>query len=312
MKRNRKAFILTVILVIAVLVVGTVTTTYAWFLSRYSKDYPFLLESTSPLIIKYESDLQYASGTISMPTNVLIPATAKKPDANISQPALSPMDVFDTTKVETSAQAVKFTASGAYWAGEDNTPGQFKPELHAYTNTFMGSSELSARLSALSTQQTTYSSLTESNLYEVLNKEAITYNTATDRLIARNDLVRQGEISFVMVLNYLNETFLYYDGAFYVSAQSASSFTLPAAMESDSNLRYWQALTTASTVTIGQEAVPVYDGEYFLLQPNTTFTFTMYVFIAKTDEELDPDMNGKRLSLFASLTVQEPLAGGNE
>ena len=315
MKRSRRAFIFTIVLVIAVLVVGTVTTTYAWFLSRYSHDYPFELDSKSPLIIKYETDLQFASGS---PTT-MVPAKAKT-TVGINQQALDPIDVFDTAKVKTSAQAVKLTASGAYWAGEDATVGQFKIDLHAYTASFMGSSALSARLTALSTQQTTYSSLTEGNLYEVLNKEEITYNTPTDRLITRNDLVYQGEIDYAVVFSYLNNTFLYYGGNYYLSSPTNGSgyFTLPAAMETDNNLRYWAPLTAPGRVTVSENTTAdVYDGANFLLQPNTIFAFTLYAFVAKTDEELDPAMNGETLSLFVSLTVAEPQQqqgnqGGNE
>ncbi len=315
MKRSRRAFILTIVLVVAVLVVGTVTTTYAWFLSRYSHDYPFELDSTSPLIIKYETDLQFASGS---PTT-MIPAKAKT-TVGISQQALDPIDVFDETKVQTSAQAVKLTASGAYWAGEDATAGQFKIDLYAYTASFMGSSALSARLTALSTQEKTYSSLTEGNLQEVLNAENITYeNAPTERLITRNDLVYQGEIDYAVVFSYLNNTFLYYGGNYYLSSPTNGSgyFTLPAAMETDNNLRYWAPLTAPGRVTVsGNTTADVYDGVNFLLQPNTTFSFTLYAFVAKTDEELDPAMNGETLSLFVSLTVAKPQQseeqGGNE
>ena len=289
MKRSRRAFIFTIVLVVAVLVVGTVTTTYAWFLSRYSHDYPFELDSTSPLIIKYETDLQFASGS---PTT-MIPAKAKT-TVGINQQALDPIDVFDTTKVKTSAQAVKLTASGAYWAGEDATVGQFKIDLHAYTTAFV-----------------TAQSLSESTLLAYIEAE----KTAAQKPITRNDLVYQGEIDYAVIFTYLDNTFLYYGGNYYLSSPTNGSgyFTLPAAMETDNNLRYWAPLTAPGRVTVSENTTAdVYDGANFLLQPNTTFAFTLYAFVAKTDEELDPAMNGETLSLFVSLTVAEPQQQGNQ
>ena len=287
MKRSRRAFIFTIILVVAVLVVGTVTTTYAWFLSRYSHDYPFELDSTSPLIIKYETDLQFASGS---PTT-MIPAKAKT-TVGINQQALDPIDVFDTTKVKTSAQAVKLTASGAYWAGEDATVGQFKIDLHAYTTAFV-----------------TAQSLSESTLLAYIEAE----KTAAQKPITRNDLVYQGEIDYAVIFTYLDNTFLYYGGNYYINSATEEDFSLPATMESNNDLRYWEPLTSSSTVALNETTnVNVYDGTHFLLQPNTTFSFTLYAFVAKTDEELDPAMNGETLSLFVSLTVAEPQQQGNQ
>ena len=287
MKRSRRAFIFTIILVVAVLVVGTVTTTYAWFLSRYSHDYPFELDSTSPLIIKYETDLQFASGS---PTT-MIPAKAKT-TVGINQQALDPIDVFKTTKVKTSAQAVKLTASGAYWAGEDATVGQFKIDLHAYTTAFV-----------------TAQSLSESTLLAYIAAE----KTAAQKPITRNDLVYQGEIDYAVIFTYLDNTFLYYGGNYYINSATEEDFSLPATMESNNDLRYWEPLTSSSTVALNETTnVNVYDGTHFLLQPNTTFAFTLYAFVAKTDEELDPAMNGETLSLFVSLTVAEPQQQGNQ
>ena len=287
MKRSRRAFIFTIILVVAVLVVGTVTTTYAWFLSRYSHDYPFELDSTSPLIIKYETDLQFASGS---PTT-MIPAKAKT-TVGINQQALDPIDVFKTTKVQTSAQAVKLTASGAYWAGEDATVGQFKIDLHAYTTAFV-----------------TAQSLSESTLLAYIEAE----KTAAQKPITRNDLVYQGEIDYAVIFTYLDNTFLYYGGNYYINSATEEDFSLPATMESNNDLRYWEPLTSSSTVALNETTnVNVYDGTHFLLQPNTIFAFTLYAFVAKTDEELDPAMNGETLSLFVSLTVAEPQQQGNQ
>lgn len=324
MKKSKKALIILIIAVVAVLVVGTVTTTYAWFLSRYTKEYDFVLQSESPIIIKYESDLVFASGNRETPANVLIPAESKH-TVGIEQEALADIDVFDvdvaepahTGKVESSAQSVKFTANGAYWTGEEPTVGLFAPELYAYTSEFMNGSDLSARLTALSSPGVTYSSLTAENLTAILAAEKSGYS-ATERLIARNDLVTRGEVNFIMILSYLDATVLYYDGVFYQSTAlpEEADFVLPAAVESQNALRYWVALTAEDTYPSpnGEETMlGEKQGKFYLrMLPNTTFSFNLYVFMAKTDEELDPQINGESLSLFASLTIQEEPQGGNE
>ena len=321
MKKSKKALIILIVTVVAVLVVGTVTTTYAWFLSRYTKEYDFVLQAESPIIIKYESDLVFHTGDRETAGNTLIPAKAKQTVA-IDQQALAAIDVFDvnvaepphTGKVASAAHPVKFSASGAYWTGEEPTIGLFAPELYAYTSAFMEGSELSARLSALSVEQ---ASLTEDNLTAVLAAEKSAYS-ATERLIARNDLVTRGEVGFLVILSYLDTTILYYDGVFYktTALPEEAVFVLPAAVESESELRYWVPLTAEDTYPSpnGTEAIlgEKEDRAYLRMLPNTTFSFDLYVFIAKTDEELDPQINGESLSLFASLTIREETQGGND
>ena len=308
MKRNKKAFIILVISVVAVLVVGAVATTYAWFLSRYARDYEFILDSMSDVIIKYEVDLDYASGNISTASNVLIPATEKNYESSgaISQGAMTALDVFDvdtldpahTGKVATAAQAVKYTATGAYWTGDSVKKGDFTPQLHAYTNVFLASSDLSDHLETFSEE----TAVTEENLLSLLTEEADEVS-AVNRLIARNDLVAQGEISYIMVIDYLGKTFLYYNGSYYVlGVQTGNAFVLPEEAESNSELRYWHTPTDLNS-TVDDEQIS--DGSYFHLLPNTEFTFTLYVFMARTDESRDYEINGKRISLFASLTVEE-------
>ena len=284
MKRNKKAFLIVVVAVVAVFLVCTIATTYAWFLSRYSRDYEFVLESDSHAIIKYESDLTYASGTISTPANVLIPATAKTL-TGINQQALGSLDMFDadtvapahTGAVKTSAQEVRFSAKGAYWAGESASAGQFRPEVRAFLSSFA-----------------TAQSLSESTLISDVN--------AGVKPLAANELVEQGEVDYFMILAYANEKILYYHGAFYIGvAQAEATFTLPA--EAESTDRYWKALTTSDQLS-GEDILEITDGkQYLLLQPNTTFTFTLSVFMAKTDEELAISVNGERITFFTTLKI---------
>lgn len=327
MKRNRKAFIILVVIVVAVFLAGVVTTTYAWFLSRYNSELEFELESTSPLVLKYETDLDFASGDISTAGNVLIPATEKSVAANgdpipgISQAALSPLDVFDddptTGKVASTAHAVKYTATGAYYTGEGDKLGAFEPRLYVFTNDFLASSALTTHLASMTEQGEAALTVSEGSLLAILTREE-TQKTPQNRLIARSDLVAQGEISYILIINYQEKIFLYYDGAYYVlGSSSGSDFILPAEAESNEELRYWHDPTAENCTVNGKQ---ISDGTYFHLLPNTTFSLTMYVFVAKTDEMLDPAINGERLTLFMSMkateveeaTTPEEPEGGNE
>ena len=277
MKKNKKAMIAMIAIVVTVLLIGTITTTYAWFLSRYSQEYTVVLQSDSITILKYESDLAFSSGNISSAGNVLIPAESDV-SVGIEKAALDPIDVFDTTKVKRAANAVKYTASGAYYTGEGTTAGDFLPELHVYLSSYA-----------------TANSLSSDTLFDALAAES----SAAETPLTDNDLVTQGEIGFFYLINYLGKNFLYYDGTYYVSGvQSGSAFTFPAAAESNDELRYWHA-PTAENSTVN--AVQITDGSHFYLQPNTTFGFTLYAFIANDEELLAQSVNGQRLTLFATL-----------
>ena len=305
MKRNKKAFIILVLSIVAVFAFGVVATTYAWFLSRYGTDYEFVLNSESPMVLRYETDLAFASGDISTGANILVPATEKK-DIGLASGALDPLDVFDvdtvspahTGIVESAAQAVKYTASGAFWTGENDTVGSFTPELHVYLSSFLSSAALTTHLASFSEEV----AVTEDNLISLLEEEEHE-KTAENRLIARNDLVRQGEIAYILVIEYQGKRFLYYDGAYYVlGVKTGSDFTLPKAAESNDELRYWHD-PTAENSTVND--VQLSDGDHLYLQPNTTFSFTLYAFMARTDEKRDAEINAGRVTLYMSMLVEE-------
>lgn len=299
MRKNKKAFLIMIIFVVTAFLAATITTTYAWFLSRYTKNYDFVLDSQSMIILKYESDLTFASGDISTPTNVLIPAKAKQL-TGINQETLSSWDVFDvdtvspahTGKVATSAQAVRFVAEGAYWTGTTTTVGYMVPELRAYTSAFLTGEALSDHLESFSEE----TELTEENLLSVLSEEA-EEKTAQNRLIARNDLVGQGEIDYFMIFSYREETILYYDGTFYYGDSEDPALTLSSNTGLDVEQLEWSPYPNTDSLSA------ISNGTRLLLQPNTTFSYTLYVFVAKTDEELDPAINGERISFFASLKL---------
>ena len=300
MHHKKKAFILMLVAILAVVVVGSVGVTYAWFLSKYTSQYTVVLDSDSFVVLKYEGDLAFASGDISSAANKLRPAEAKQ-TIGIEQDDLAPFDMFDTTKVDTSANTVKYTARGAYWTGKLATVGQFTPSLHAYLADFLEGEDLADHLETFSEE----TSVTEYNFLDVLAEEA-EEKSVSARLLAREDLVQRGEIGYFMIFDYLGQKFLYYNGAFYIRGNAAGAdLTLPSvAVDANAELLYWHALTAESRVTYGGTEYAVSDGTYLLLQPNTTFRYTLYVFVARTDEERDPEIDGKRVTFFASITVQ--------
>ena len=158
--------------------------------------------------------------------------------------------------------------------------------------------------------------ITEENILSLLTSEAGAYALSpTDRMIARNDLVVRNELDYVMIVEYREKTILFHNGDFYLipDYEESSDLTLPAAMESNDELRDWRAVTSSDLYPDTTEEILGEKGgkQYLRLLPNTTFSFTLYVFMAKTDEELDPEINGETLSLFASLTVEEEQQGGN-
>jgi len=272
MTTKKKHLLSLIIAILAVIVIGTGTVTYAWFLSVHSSEFEFQLDSEEQgrVILMYESEISFASGTISTSANVLTPAKAKK-TTGIAQGALGPLDVFDedtvspahTGKVQEAASTTHFTASGAYWVGASDTVGELTFSLSAYV------------------------------------KESGVPDTSYDLVIGE-------EIGYFVVFTYMNEKFLFYNGQFYTNDTESYTLTLPDVFTT-STLRYWKALTS-SNFTKSYRSVDSFafttDGTVLRLAPNSQFTYDLYVFVAKTDEELDaPYINGKTLQLRATLTV---------
>ena len=283
MRRNKKTVILLIGIVLTVFLAGTITATYAWFLSRYSREYDFVLESDSPVVLKYETDLAFRSGNIDTPANRLIPATAKR-TVGMAQQALSPLDMFDTDtispahtgKVGSAAQAVAFTASGAYWTGETTTIGEFSIEVKAFLSSYA-------------------------------TARSITSETIAANGNDAHELMRRGELGYLVIFDYLDHDVLYYDGTYYLNtsetAGAVDDFDFLALDE-----YHWHAVQAHDTVSYddgnGAREVEIYDGTHLLLQPNSTFDFDLYAFVAKTDEELDPEINGQQVTVFATIMIQ--------
>ena len=124
-------------------------------------------------------------------------------------------------------------------------------------------------------------------------------------MIARNNLVEKGELDAFIMIEYMGEIILCYEGAFYRSGLSTGAdLTLPATVAQNEEPRYWHLLT-ADVDTYEDTDFVITDGSYLRMMPNTTFAMTLYVFMTKTDEELDPKINGETISLFVALTIQE-------
>lgn len=98
---------------------------------------------------------------------------------------------------------------------------------------------------------------------------------------------------------------LYFDGSLYsVGVSTGADLTLPASVESNDELRHWHLLT-AGVDTYENTDYAITDGTHLRMMPNTTITMTLYLFMAKADEELDPEINGETISFFVALTIQE-------
>ncbi|GEM_PF-5635057 len=251
MAAKKKALLITVIAVLAVVIVGSVSVTYAWFLSRYSAEYRFVLESESHVVLQYESDLTFASGSISDAGNKLVPAVSKS-SAGLSGTVYEPMDMFDTSVVQTAASCAHYRANAAYWTGAGEDKG-----------------ELSFALSA------------------VVSGGNEDY-----------DLVTWGEIDYIVIFAYKGDRILLYDGVYYTNEGNGDAdFVLPTAVYSGAGMASWYEIADAEKVKT-QGGV-----RYLLLDPNTEFEFDLYAFVAKTDELLDPAINGARIDFTARISV---------
>ena len=260
MKRNKKAFIILVFIVLTVFAVGTISVTYAWFLSRYEQEYTFILEAQSQVILSYEADLRFSSGEASTPANHLIPAVRSGGGAQIDDQALTSLEMFDTTKV-TSAQAVSYTAKGGYWTGKGTDVGQFTFLLEGYLTTVQEANRVAGGV---------------------------------------NDLAgsKRNELDYIVIFDYLGQKILLFHDEYYLSSTAAlADLTLPEGLVGPTYL-YWKLSAPGSTLVDDTH-------KYLLLQPNTTFEYTLYVFLAKTEKEFDPEINGKTISLKATLKVEE-------
>ena len=113
------------------------------------------------------------------------------------------------------------------------------------------------------------------------------------------DLVAAGEISYVAILHYNNDKFMYYNGKCYLNVSEVSAdLTLPTGIVGSDTERYWRELTAEDTTMTT-------DGTKMLLPPNSEFSYDLYLFIAQTEELMEPEMNGKTLALTVTIGVEE-------
>ena len=252
MAAKKKMMLILIVAVVAVVAVGSITATYAWFLSRYSSEYGFVLQADEYVILQYESPLVLASGSQNDAANTLVPAVLPR-HGGMDQTVYSPMDMFDSTEMDSIASAVRFTAKGAYWTGSSTTVGEFTFTLSA---TVAGGD-------------------------------------------SSYDLVRNGEIGYAVIFRYLEKSILLYEGDYYTNEGSGDAdFILPSAVTSEVDMANWYRLTSTARV---HESEGV---NYLLLTPNKEFEYDLYAFVAKPDELLDPAINGKTITLSATLAVQ--------
>lgn len=287
MRGKKRSLILLIVSLLTLLAVSMISVTYAWFLSRYSENYDFLLKSESHVVLMYESTLAFPSGTTQNTSANQIKVAELKPAAiGIQTGAYSPMDVFDVDGVghsglmAASANAVHFTAQGGYWYGYGTESG-----------------ELSFSLVAKPQNNSNY------------------------------DLVHYGELDYVVIFDYCDYKILLFDGVYYTNSRevlttggdtmqlSGTSLVLPttaATFGTDGTDPWWQIpmdgnhpITTEITTSTGTEVKEIFNN-HLLLLPNTVFAFTLYVFAAKPDYLMDMAWNGQVIGLEATISVSHP------
>ena len=106
-------------------------------------------------------------------------------------------------------------------------------------------------------------------------------------------------IAILVIFSYLGKSILLYNGQYYTNEGTGTAdLTLPTAITSTLDLRDWYVLSAADRVRT------VSGTKYLLLTPNTPFEYDLYAFVGKTDELLDPAINGKRINLYATIAVR--------
>ena len=279
MNTKKKTLLFLLITVVAIVAVSVVTVTYAWFLSRYSENYDFELESKSHVVLRYESTLNFASGNANTASNHIVVA-AMDPATPLSSTLLSPLDLFDTTKVRSAAQAVKVAARGAYWYGNETRSGALafsltaKPQNNSnYDLVYYGELEYVAIFEYLGHKFLLFDGNYYTNSTQVTTTGGETY-----------DLV----------------------GTPLTLSTSATAF-------GSDGVDPWYPIPADTVIT---EEVTISDSTVrkdifvngLLLLPNTRFAYTLYVFAAKGDDLMDQAWNGQTISLEATISVPNPNA----
>ena len=282
---KKKSLIFLVASMVTLVVVSLVTVTYAWFLSRYSENYDFVLESESHVVLVYETALDFASGDQTTATNKIRIAELKT-NAGLQTGSYDPLDVFDvdtvapahTGKMSTSANAVKLTATGAYWYGYGTESGLL-------------SFSLAAKL----------------------------------QNDANYDLVHYGELDYVVIFEYMGHSILLFDGEYYINSTQVTTtggetltltgtpLVLPSTESTFGTVGEdaWypipknSVITKEITTSVGTERKDIFRNGLLLL-PNTQFAFSLYVFAAKADYFMDPAWNGQTVNLEATISVPNP------
>lgn len=268
---KKKSLLILSALVIAILAFSLIGVTYAWFLSRYSENYDFVLDSDSHVVLRYEASLNFASGAQSDAGNKILIAQANPAQPlNISQTALAPLDVFDSTKVATVANAVKFTATGAYWYGNETTKGALSFSLTATPGN-------------------------DAN-YDLVHYGELGYVWIIEYLGVK-----------VMLFDgkyYTNTATVQGSTGSPVDLPTTGTVTLPSNAFAAADAEVWYPIpaNTAIAVEYNEEAEDVFLNGIKLL-PNTRFEMTLYVFAAKADDFVDPLWNGQTVSLAATISV---------
>ena len=283
MNMKKKTLLFLIIALVVMVSVSLISVTYAWFLSRYSETYDMVLRSESLVVLTYETEIGFVSGTQSTSTNKITIATLKPSEKGN---AFSPLDVFDvdtvnpahTGKMTTAAQAVKFNATGAYWYGYGTESGALSFDLVAKPQ------------NDATYDLVHYGELGYIVIFEYMSQKFLLYD---GKYYTNSTTVRTGSGN--------------------VSVSGNETFPLTTAkFDAGGNSEIWYRISASTVITKvfdegteeEREEQIFHDG--LLLLPNTQFAYTLYVFAAKPDDLFDQAWNGQTVRLEATISVPNP------
>lgn len=118
------------------------------------------------------------------------------------------------------------------------------------------------------------------------------------------DLVDAGELFFVAVYTYHTKTIMYDGTNYYINedyhAETTSADYVLNGLDSTLSTLWW---TIDGAAEINGDGNVIFDNGGMVLTPNTEVSMKLYVFLAKTDELIDPAINGDTLDLVLTLNT---------
>lgn len=118
------------------------------------------------------------------------------------------------------------------------------------------------------------------------------------------DLVEGGEVAFVAVFTYHTMVIMYDGTNYYIDedyhGEPTSSDYVLNGLDAELSTLWW---TIDGAAEITGDGSLIFSGGGMVLTPNTEVSMKLYVFLAKTDELIDPAINGDTLDVVLSLNT---------